>query len=238
MILSNSAVKLLGFASPQDAIGKKVFAFEKNWDVVGVTADFHQKSLHHPVEPTFFLPVFSPVNSFSIRIAPENLPQTITAIKKRYEAFFPGNLFNYYFLDEKFNEQYREDRLFGKVFGLFSGLAIFIACLGLFGLSLYTITQRTKEIGVRKVLGASVHHIVLLLSKDFIKLVGIATIIAFPTAWWVMNNWLGDFAYRIDLAWWFFAAAALLALVIAMATISFHAIRSALSNPVNSLRSE
>jgi putative ABC transport system permease protein len=238
VILNESAVKLLGFANANDAVGKQIFASNKNWEVVGVTTDYHQKSLRHTVEPTMMLPTFSPVNSFSIKINPQNLTQTIAAIEKKFETFFPGNLFEYYFLDEKFNEQYKQDRLFGKVFGLFSGLAIFIACLGLFGLSLYTITQRTKEIGVRKVLGASVQNIVLLLSKDFLRLVIIASIIAFPLSWWVMNNWLSDFAYRIEMTWWFFAAAGLVALVIAMATISFHAIRSALSNPVKSLRSE
>lgn len=238
IILNQSAIKQLGFASAQEAIGKQVFAANKNWDVVGVTADFHQKSLRHPVEPTMMLPTFGPVNSFSIRLAPQNLSQTIASIQKKFETFFPGNLFDYYFLDEKFNEQYKEDKLFGKVFGLFSGLAIFIACLGLFGLSLYTITQRTKEIGVRKVLGASAQNIAFLLSKDFLKLVIVASIISFPVAWWIMKNWLSNFAYRIDLSWWFFAIAALAGIVIAMATISFHAIRSALSNPVNSLRSE
>jgi putative ABC transport system permease protein len=238
IILNQSAAKLLGFANPQDAIGKKVFAFDTARVVIGVTTDYHQKSLHHPVEPTMLIPVSGPNNSFSIRLSSRNLSQTIAAIGKKYEAFFPGNPYDYYFLDEQFNEQYKGDRLFSKVFSLFSGLAILIACLGLFGLSLYTITQRTKEIGVRKVLGASVQSIVLLLSKDFIKLVIVATIIAVPAAWWAMNTWLNDFAYRIGLAWWFFAAAALLALLIAMATISFHAIRSALANPVNSLRSE
>jgi putative ABC transport system permease protein len=237
-ILTESAVKLFGYDNAQAAIGKKVHAANADWDVVGVVADYHQKSLRHAVEPVIMFPAYSPNNSFSIKVVPTNLPKTIEAVRKKYEAFFPGNLFDYYFLDEKFNEQYKEDRLFGKVFGLFSGLAIFIACLGLFGLSLYTITQRTKEIGVRKVLGASVKNIVFLLSKDFIKLVAIASIIAFPAAWWVMKNWLNDFAYRIDLAWWFFAVAGIMALLVALGTISFHAIRSALANPVNSLRSE
>lgn len=238
VILNESAVKQLGFSNARAAIGQRVVVFDRPMDVIGVTTDFHQKSLRHRMEPTFFIPTYGPKNRFSVRINPQNLPQTIAAIQEKYEAFFPGNLFDYYFLDEKFNEQYKEDRLFGNVFGLFSGLAIFIACLGLFGLSLYSITQRTKEIGVRKVLGASVQHIVVLLSKDFIKLVAIASCIAFPAAWWVMNNWLSDFAYRTELAWWIFAGAGLLALLIAMATISFHAVRSALSNPVKSLRTE
>jgi len=128
--------------------------------------------------------------------------------------------------------------LFGKVFAIFSGFAIFIACLGLLGLSLFATTQRTKEIGVRKVLGASVSNIVMLLSKDFIKLVIIAFVIASPVAWFVMHNWLQDFAYRINISWWIFIAAGLLAVVIALATISFQAIKAAIANPVRSLRTE
>jgi putative ABC transport system permease protein len=141
-------------------------------------------------------------------------------------------------MDEKFNAQYKNDQLFGKVFGLFSSLAICIACLGLFGLSLFATAQRTKEVGVRKVLGASVTNIVLLLSKDFVGLVLSANLIAFPVAWWIMHNWLKDFAYRIEISWWIFAAAGLMALVVALLTISLHAIRAALANPVKSLRSE
>ncbi|HWH61891.1 MAG TPA: FtsX-like permease family protein, partial [Ginsengibacter sp.] len=140
--------------------------------------------------------------------------------------------------DEKFNEQYKNDQLFGKVFSIFSGFAIFIACLGLLGLSLFSTMQRTKEIGVRKVLGASVINIVTLLSKDFIKLVMIAFVIASPLAWWIMHNWLQDFAYRINISWWIFLGAGVLAIVIALATISFQAIKAAIANPVKSLRTE
>lgn len=238
VILNESAVKQLGFANAEAALGQQIIVYKRPMEVIGVTADFHQKSLRYGIEPTLLIPSYGPTNRFSVKVNPKNLQQTMAAIEKKYEAFFPGNLFDYYFLDEKFNEQYKEDRLFGNVFGLFSGLAIFIACLGLFGLSLYTITQRAKEIGVRKVLGASVQSIVVLLSKDFIKLVGVASVIAFPVAWWVMHNWLNDFAYRIELAWWIFAVAGMLALLVAMATISIHAVRSAMSNPVKSLRTE
>ena len=133
--------------------------------------------------------------------------RVIATLKKTYTAFFPGNLFDYYFLDQHYNEQYANDQLFGKAFSIFSGFAIFIACLGLLGLSLFATAQRTKEIGVRKVLGASVVNIVTLLSKDFILLVGIAFVIASPVAWWVMHRWLQDFAYRIDIEWWVFILA-------------------------------
>ena len=162
----------------------------------------------------------------------------IKEIKTKYSAFFPGNLFDYYFLDEKFNEQYKDDQLFGKAFSIFAGFAVFIACLGLMGLSLFATAQRRKEIGVRKVLGATISNIVVLLSKDFIKLVIIAFVIASPIAWFVMHNWLQDFAYRINISWWIFLAAGVLAVLIALVTISFQSIKAAIANPVKSLRTE
>jgi putative ABC transport system permease protein len=155
-----------------------------------------------------------------------------------YDAFFPGNLFDYYFLDEKYNAQYSNDKLFGTSFGIFAGLAICIACLGLFGLSLFASAQRTKEIGVRKVLGASTPGLIMLLSKDFIKLVVIAVAIASPAAWFVMHSWLNDFAYRIKMSPWIFTAAGLSAVIIALGTISFQALKAATANPVHALRSE
>jgi putative ABC transport system permease protein len=173
-----------------------------------------------------------------VKVDTKDLPTTIEHIKKAYADFFPGNLFDYYFLDEKFNRQYADDRLFGQVFGLFAGLAIAIACLGLFGLSFLAATQRRKEIGVRKVLGASVTSIVFILSKDFMKLVLTAFVIASPIAWYVMNNWLGDFAYRINISTWVFVGAGMLAMIVALATISLQAIKAATINPVKSLRTE
>ena len=237
-IITESVVKLLGFKSANDAIGKTILQGDKKWDVIGVVADYHQKSLRYPVEPTMLRPVYGTYNPVSVKVNPQNLSATIAAIKKKYDEFFTGNLFDYYFLDEKFNEQYKNDQLFGKVFSIFSGFAIFIACLGLLGLSLFSTMQRTKEIGVRKVLGASVINIVILLSKDFIKLVIDAFVIASPLAWWIMHNWLQDFAYRINISWWIFLGAGVLAIVIALATISFQAIKAAIANPVKSLRTE
>ena len=238
VLINTSAIKLLGFSSKEDAIGKSVTMFNKKWDVIGVVNDYHQKSLRYPMEPTIFQPFYGTDNPISVKIRGSNPASTIAAIKAKYAAFFPGNLFDYYFLDEKFNEQYKNDELFGKAFSIFAGFAIFIACLGLLGLSLFATTQRTREIGVRKVLGASVSNIVFLLSKDFIKLVLIAFVIASPIAWLVMHNWLQDFAYRIHIGYWIFIIAGLLAIVIALATISFQAIKAALANPVKSLRTE
>ena len=238
IILNESAIKLLGFKSPQDAIGKTIIRWVKKWEIIGVINDYHQKSLRYPVEPTMLFPAYSTNSPISVKVQPKDLPSTISQIKKKYDAFFPGNLFDYSFLDDRFNAQYANDRLFGKVFAIFSGFAIFIACLGLLGLSLFATAQRTKEIGVRKVLGASVTNIVALLSKDFIKLVVIAFLIASPVAWYIMHNWLQDFAYRINISWWIFFGAGLLAVLIALFTISFQAIRAAIANPVKSLRTE
>jgi len=238
IILNESAIKLLGYSSPQDAIGKTIIRWDKKWDIVGVINDYHQKSLRYPVEPTMLLPAYGTGSPISIKVDTRDLPTTIASIKKTYDAFFPGNLFDYFFLDERFNAQYANERLFGKVFAIFAGFAIFIACLGLLGLSLFATAQRTKEIGVRKVLGASVSNIVTLLSKDFIKLVAIAFVIASPIAWWIMHSWLQDFAYRINISWWIFVAAGLLAVIIALGTISFQAIKAAVANPVKSLRTE
>lgn len=238
-ILNESATRLLGFTSPEEAVGKQINRGPGMvLDVVGVMSDFHQKSLHHPVEAAFFYAGSSTGSSFSLKVKPQNLPATIAAVKEKYDAFFPGNVFDYFFVDERFNAQYKNDLLFGKVFGIFAGFAIFIACLGLFGLSLFATLQRTKEIGVRKVLGASAPSIVLLLSKDFMKLVVIAFVIAAPVAWWVMHQWLQDFAYKTNISWWVFAAAGSMVLLIALVTVGSQTIKAAVVNPVKSLRTE
>lgn len=238
LIMNESGIRLLGYASPQDAVGKTIYRGSRKWDIIGVINDYHQKSLRYPVEPTMLWPAYSTNSSISIKVDVKDLPATITSIKEKYDAFFPGNLFDYYFLDEHFNKQYADDQLFGKVFAIFAGFAIFIACLGLLGLSLFATMQRTKEIGIRKVLGASVSNIILLLSKDFIKLVVVAFVIASPVAWFVMHNWLQNYAYRINISWWIFLAAGFLAVIIALTTISFQSIKAAMANPVKSLRTE
>ncbi|MFT3823422.1 MAG: ABC transporter permease [Chitinophagaceae bacterium] len=237
-ILNEKAVKQLGYANAQDAIGKQVIVGQKKWDIVGVVDNFHQKSLHYAIEPLIMFPTYSTNSSISVKVDVADLPNTIAAIKQKYASFFPGNLFDYYFLDKSFKEQYNNDRLFGEVFGLFAGFAVFTACLGLFGLSLFSVMQRTREIGVRKVLGASVQNILVLVSKDFIKLVMIAIVIAFPLAFWVMDKWLQGFAYRTNISAWIFVAAGCMALVVALGTISWQAAKAALSNPVRSLRNE
>ncbi len=238
ILINEKAARLLGFGSAAAAVGKQIMVYDKAWDVVGVVADYHQKSLRNPIEPLILYPSYGNANPISVKVRAENLPATVEAIKQKYEAFFPGNLFDYSFLDEVFARQYKDDRLFGKVFGLFSGFAILVACLGLFGLSLYAITQRTKEIGVRKVLGASEGSLLLLLSKDFMQLVLLSHLVAWPLAWWGMRLWLEGFTFRIDLSPWLLLVPTAIVLVVALLTVGTQTLRAARSNPVRSLRSE
>jgi putative ABC transport system permease protein len=228
----------LGFSSPQAAVGQTMLNGKSKWTIIGVVADSHQKSLRYAIEPTFFRPQLSIGAQISVKMSTSNPTQTITSIKATYDKFFPGNIFDYAFLDQRYNDQYKNDALFGEAFGIFGGFAIFIASLGLLGLSLFATLQRTKEIGVRKVLGASVSNIVLLLSKDFIKLVIVAIVIATPIAWLILHHWLQDFAYHIGISWWIFGLSGIVAIAIALATISFQAVKAATANPVKSLRSE
>jgi putative ABC transport system permease protein len=237
-ILNLSAVKLLGFRDAEQATGQKFQLQGKEWNIVGVVSDFHQQSLKHVMEPIVFAPFYTLAGFFSIKINTTDLSGSIGSVKQKYSEFFPGNNFNYFFMNEKFNEQYKDDLVFGKVSSFFALLAVMIASLGIFGLSSYTIAQRTKEIGVRKVLGATVGSIVKLLSQDFLKLVLISIVIGSPIAWYGVRQWLDDFAYKIDIEWWMFVLAGLLAVVIAFATVSSQAIKAALMDPAKSLKSE
>ncbi|MBO9614696.1 MAG: ABC transporter permease [Dyadobacter sp.] len=237
-ILNESAAKLLGFKDAADAAGQKFLFNNREWDIIGVVSDFHQQSLKHSIEPIVFAPFYTLSGFISVKINASNPVQSIAMVHKKYDEFFPGNNFNYFFMDQRFDEQYKDDRIFGQISSFFSMLAVLIASLGIFGLSSYTIAQRTKEIGVRKVLGATVSGIVTLLSKDFLKLVLLAVVIGAPIAWYGVDFWLSDFAYRIDIEWWMFVIAAALSITIAFASVSFQSIRAALMNPVKSLRSE
>jgi putative ABC transport system permease protein len=178
------------------------------------------------------------IKFMAVKVAPGDLQGTIAAIQNIWNQEVTDRVFEYTFLDESINALYESEASFEKVISLFSGLAILLACLGLFGLTAYAAERRTKEIGIRKVLGASVGNVVALLSRDFLLLILIAAAIALPIAWWGMNTWLSDFAYRIDIAWWVFALAGIGAMLVALVTVSFQAIRAAIANPVESLRSE
>jgi putative ABC transport system permease protein len=243
IVINMATVQQLGFRSPDEAIGKKLlfnwreYAFE--YFVVGVVKDFHFQDLHVPIAPYAFFLNNQPSYSYMLVNAKAgNISTLLNSIGKTWRTLNPNEPFEYSFLDEDFQRNYvAEDRRAAMV-AFFTTIAILISCLGLFGLAAFSAEQRTKEIGIRKVLGASVGSIVALLSKDFIKLVVIALFIAAPIGWYFMNKWLEDFAYRIDIGWWVFAVAGLFAIIIAFATISLHATKAALANPTNNLRTE
>jgi putative ABC transport system permease protein len=235
-IINETTVKTLGWKTPQNALNKQIKYGDVTGNVVGVVKDFHFESLHQAIVPMIFL-LGSP-GSLSIKIDGHNVQSSVAAIRQTWQHYLPGKPFEFSFLDAKFDQLYRSEQQQGALFTIFSCLAIFIACLGLFGLSAFTITQRVKEIGVRKILGASINQIVLELSKDFLKLVIFAALVSIPAAWYLMNRWLSDFASRVSISWWILAAAAIIAFVIAFATISFQSVKAAMANPVKSLRSE
>jgi putative ABC transport system permease protein len=238
MVLNEAAVKLFGYTSPEQAIGKRFKQWGREGKIIGVMKDFHFRSLEEEIKPLSMRIEPDGCNLISVNIAAGNLPKTIASIENKWKTLIPDRPFNYYFLDEFFNRQYRSEVRFGNLFLNFAILAIFISCLGLLGLASYSTIQRTKEIGIRKVMGASVSNIVNLLSVDFLKLVLISFLIAAPIAWYFMHHWLKDFAYRIDINWRIFLFAGLTAVLIALFTVSFQAIKAAIANPVKSLRSE
>jgi len=240
VIINETTAKIIGYKDP---IGKQLFrsvdegARIKAFTIIGVVRNFNFETLHHEVGPlAFMLSTGGGLASFKINTA--NTNQLVAQIESKWRSLAPGLPFSYRFLDDSFDEMYRSEQRVGKIALVFSALAIFIACLGLFGLATFIAEQRTKEIGIRKVLGASVQGIVQMLSKDFIKLVAISFVIAAPVAWYFMHKWLQDFAYRINISWWIFVAAGLAALLTALVTVSFQAIRAAIMNPVKSLRTE
>ena len=238
MILNESATRLLGYASASEAIGRHFAQWGREGVIIGVVKDFHFRALQKEIRPLSMRIEPGECNLLSVNVNTADLPALVAAIGDKWKKTIPDRPFSYYFADEYFDRQYRSEERFGKLFINFAVLAIFISCLGLLGLASYSTLQRTKEIGIRKVLGASVTGIVRLLSKEFLRLVAIAFLIATPVAWYLMSQWLKDFAYRTNISWWMFALPGFLALLIALFTISFQAIRAAIANPVRSLRAE
>ena len=241
ILLNETAAKALGWNNTT-AIGKTIIRQNSDmgnnfpYHVIGVVKNFNFRSLHEAVSPLFMS--LKPEGGLIFKIKTTDVAGLLASMKKQWDSYNTSEPFTYNFIDDLFNKTYAVEQKTGAILNLFSIFTIFVACLGLFGLATYTAEQRTKEIGIRKVLGASVSQITGMLSKDFVKLVLIASVIAFPAAWWGMNKWLQSFAYRIHISWWVFAFAGIITLFIAMLTVSFQAIKAALANPVKSLRSE
>jgi putative ABC transport system permease protein len=246
-IINETAVREFGFGTPRNALNQRIEWNKwvpdsvrpiKKGRVIGVIKDFHYKSLHEKVAPAV-LQIYPPVLSkVALKVRQADLKNTIAHIEKVWTKFSPGYPLDYKFLDDNFGEMYKTEDKLSSLLWIFTVMAIVVGCMGLFGLAAFSAEQRTKEIGIRKVLGASVISIVTMLSKNFLKPVLIASVIAFPIAWWMMNKWLEDFPYRVNISWWIFGIAAIAALVIALITVSFQTIKAAVTNPVNSLRSE
>lgn len=244
IMINESALRQFELEKPEDAVGKMVHYQGDPRQIIGVVSDYHHRSLRHAYEPMIFrnyekftgdLLYYTLKTKTGSR---SDISALVDKIQQNWSRFFPDSPLNYFFLDDHFNEQYLADRRLGTIVGLFSSLAILIACLGLFGLASYMVTTRTKEIGIRKVLGASTASLVQLLSKDFMILVVVALLIASPLAWWLMNDWLQGFAYRIDIHWWVFALTAIIALSIAFFTVSLQSVKAALANPIDALKNE
>lgn len=238
LLLNETAARSIGFAKPTDALNQRIRRGRDTLTIVGITNDFHHQGLQKAINPVAFLFYPDSRSFYSVKIDAGKTKETVATVQHMWATAFPDDPFEYFFLDEFFNQQYQADVQFGRVFSLFAILAIIVACLGLLGLASYQIVQRTKEIGIRKVLGASTGGLVRLLSGNFLLLVLLAILIASPIAWWAMSKWLAGFAYRVDIEWWIFAVAGLLAVLVAFATVSVQSMRAALSNPVEALRSE
>ncbi|GAB2591568.1 ABC transporter permease [Spirosoma areae] len=238
IILNETAVRKAGWKGAEAAIGKPFKLDNRPGTVVGVVRDFHVSSLQHTIEPLALSPRDGYFSRIAVKIDPEKAGQSLRVLKDVWATHFPVALFDYAFADEQLGEQYRAEERFSSIILVFSILSLVIACLGLYGLLAYSTSQKTKEIGIRKVLGATVNGLAVMLSQDFLKLIVLASVIATPIAWYIMRRWLQSFAYRIAMEWWMFAGSALLVLGIALLTVSYQTIKAALMNPVKSLRSE
>lgn len=238
VIFNRKGIEQLGFNRSEDALGKRIDFWGEQYTIAGVTENFHQQSLREAYEPLILRLIPDVRGYISVKTNSEQVSQTINQVKAKWNKFFPGNTFEYFFLDDHFNNQYKADQRFGQVFGLFTGLAILVACMGLFGLASFTTQQRTKEIGIRKVLGASVGSILKLLYQEFAILLILAFAIAAPVAWFTTSDWLQGYAFRITISWLFFLLPFVAIIAIAITTVSFQSIKAAIANPVKSLRTE
>jgi putative ABC transport system permease protein len=239
IIINATAAKVFGFNRPSDAVSKILKGSGFTCRIIGVVNDYHQQSLQYNFDPIVFYPE-QPVNmtNFSLKLNTTNLAQVVDHAKKTWSAAFSQSPLQFFFLDEYFNRQYKSDQLFSTILWWFTILAIIVASLGLVGLSLYAVAKRTKEIGIRKVLGANILQITTLITRDYIRLVLYAGIIAVPAAYLLLRNWLKDYAFHVTITAWFFILPVVLILVIALATVLYQSLKAAITNPVKSLRTE
>jgi len=239
ILVNETAARIFGFGNPTDIVGREMDGSGFHCKVIGVVKDYHQESLQYEFDPIVFYPEEERnIVNFSLKLNTTNLPVLMDFVKQKWNTHFPESPYRFFFLDERFNAQYSNDRLFATVLWLFTAVAIIIACLGLFGLSLYTIAKRAKEISIRKVLGASLMQVTGLITKDYLKLVLLAGLIALPVAYMLVSNWLEKYAFRIDIGIWFFVLPIAAIVLIAVITVLYQSLRAALSNPVKNLRSE
>ncbi len=236
-ILNESAAGQLGW-TPEQSIGKKMFMGDRQGFVKAVVRDFHFQSMHQTIKPVVLFTEIRNHGQILVKISGQDIPQIISFIGSKWKQLLPSVPFEYRFMDDDYERLYRAELQLGTVMKVFSGIAIMLACLGLFGLFAYTIQQRIKEIGIRKILGASLANIVSLLSGNFAKLIATSILIACPVAYWLMNNWLHDFAYHIEIQWWVFLLAGLSTIGVALVTVSTLTVKAARMNPSDALKTE
>jgi ABC-type antimicrobial peptide transport system permease subunit len=239
-LVNESLMKSLGIKSPDEILNKEISIWGDRikCPVVGVLKDFNDRSFRHDLAPLLITTNITMYSQAGIKLDTKNISSTLQSVKTIWEKTLPDFVYEYRFLDDKIAGFYKQESQLAQLYKIFAAIAIFLSCLGLYGLALFMAVQRTKEVGIRKVHGASADNIVYLFSKEFIMLIAIAFAIATPITWYYMQNWLQDYAYRISISWWLFAAGGFIAIIIALATISFQAIKAAYADPVKSLRSE
>src|SRR6185295_5784706 len=239
-LVNESFVKSLGLQKPEDILNKEISIMDGliKCPVVGVLKDFNDRSLRNDLAPLLIATNATMYRQASIKLSTTNIASSMQSIKKIWEQTFPNHVYEYRFLDDKIESFYKQENQLSNLYKIFAVIAIFLSCLGLYGLASFMAVQRIKEVGIRKVLGASVGSVVYLFSKEFVVLIGIAFAIATPIAWYFMHKWLQDYVYRIDISWWLFIAGGAAAIAIALITVSFQAIKAAIANPVKSLRTE
>jgi putative ABC transport system permease protein len=239
ILVNETTAKVFGFTNPAEIVGKDIDGSGFHCKVIGLVKDYHQESLENSYDPIVFYPEEERnFGNFSLKLNTNDLPALMNFVKQKWTAYFPESPYNFFFLDQRFNAQYNNDRLFATVLWLFTAIAITIACLGLFGLSLYTISKRKKEISIRKVLGATLFQVTRMITKDYLKLVLVAGVIALPLAFMLVDNWLKKYAFHINIGIWFFLLPVIIIVTIAVLTVMYQSVKAAVANPVMNLRTE